>query len=282
MHICYSLVYCCRTSFCIGSEVGVRQHSHNRFLVEESYCIGRESCDVYQGICVRMTVYQSICNEISSFFGIKYVHCSEMVVSFLDSDNFLSYLDSVAVLGIKSCNESICITGFNHHHTEVVAFEHLIVGFLEVCSLTGTFFAQDACIAFAAFCFVIVSQVYYFYTFKAQFKFFCKFLYSFCISQKDRVAYTFSLCFYCSFKHVRVCAFCKYYSLWAAACCFVQLACQFVFLSHQFAKVVLVFVPVGYFLAGNSRFHSCLGYCHRYFCNKTWIYRFWYEIFRTE
>ena len=151
MQLVDGFVYLCRTSFCIGTEVGVRQHGHYRFLVEETYSLGRQFGNVYQGIGVRMTVNQCIGNEISSLLGVQNMHGTEMFVSRLDTDNFLGNLDRVGVLGVQSGYKGICFAGFHHHHTKVVAFEHLVVCFLEVGSFAGTFFAEDACITFATF-----------------------------------------------------------------------------------------------------------------------------------
>ena len=104
------------------------------------------------------------------------MHRTEMLVLRLYADDFLGYLDSVAVFRIKTGDECIRIACFHHHHTEVVAFEHLVVGFFVGGTLAGTLFRKDAGITFAARCLVRMAQVYDFDTFQAEVEFLCQFL----------------------------------------------------------------------------------------------------------
>ena len=106
-----------------------------------------------------MAVYQCIGNEEGSMFGIQDMHGSEMLVSRLDTDDFLGYLDGVGIFGVQTSYERIGFSCFYHHHTEIVAFEHLVVCLLEVGSLTGAFLAQDPCIAFSAVGFPVKASV---------------------------------------------------------------------------------------------------------------------------
>ena len=62
----------------------------------------------------------------------------------------------------------------------------------------------------------------------------------------------------------------------------IQLAGQFVLLSHQLFQAVLIFVPVGNLFAGYAGFHGSFGYGHGDFGNQARVYRFWDEIFRSE
>ena len=57
------------------------------------------------------------------------MHGSEMFESRLDADYFFGNFDRVAISRIKSRDKRVGISGFNHHHTEIVTFEHLVVGF---------------------------------------------------------------------------------------------------------------------------------------------------------
>ena len=175
-------MYFCRASFSIWTEVRVWKHGHNRFLIEETYCLYRQFCYVDECIGIRMTVDQCIGDEICSFLGIQDVHCSEMVVSRLYTDNFLGYLDSIWIFGVQTCNKCIGFSCFHHHHTEIVTFEHLVVCFGKVCSFAGTFFTQYACVTFAAFCFTVVTEIYDFYSIQIQVEFFGKLSYSFFIT----------------------------------------------------------------------------------------------------
>ena len=78
------------------------------------------------------------------------MHRTEMLVLRLYADNFFGNFDRIAVFGIKTGDECICIACFHHHHTEVVAFEHLIVGFLIGGTLASTLFGKNAGVAFTA------------------------------------------------------------------------------------------------------------------------------------
>ena len=229
-----------------------------------------------------MAVDQRIGNEVSTLLGVEDVHGTEMLVSFLYADYLLGNLDGIAVLGVKSGYECIRISGFHHHHTEIVAFEHLVDGFLIVGSFAGTLFAQDACVSLAAFRFAVVAQVDDFDTLQVQVELFGQFGDTFFISQNDRRTDTFCLGFHGCFQHVGVCTFGEYHALRAAAGCIVQLSGEFVFLSHQFAQVVLVSLPVGNLLACHSRFHGSFGYGHGHFGNQTRVDRFRNEVFGTE
>ena len=71
------------------------------------------------------------------------MHRSEVVESGLDADYFFGHFDGIAVSCIKSGDKCVCVSGFYHHHTEVVAFEHLVVGFFVSKAFAGTFFRKD-------------------------------------------------------------------------------------------------------------------------------------------
>ncbi len=93
---------------------------------------------------------------------------------------------------------------------------------------------------------------------------------------------TFGFCFNGSFQHVGVDTFGKYHTLRIAAGGIIQLTGQFGFISHQFAQVYAICIPVLDFGAGYSAFHSGFGYGTGNFGDKTRVYRFRDEIFRTE
>ena len=87
-----------------------------------------------------MTVNQRIGQEVCTFLGVQNMHGAEMLVFRTDADDFLGNLDGIAVFGVKTCDESVCFTRLHHHHTEVVTFEHFVVGFFVSGSFAGTFF----------------------------------------------------------------------------------------------------------------------------------------------
>ena len=75
-----------------------------------------------------MAVDKRIGKEVRAFLGVEDVHCAEVLEFRTDADYFFGHLDGVAVLGVQSGDESVGLTGFHHHHAEVVALEHLVVG----------------------------------------------------------------------------------------------------------------------------------------------------------
>ena len=60
--------------------------------------------------------------------------------------------------------------------TQAFMLEHLVVGLFIGNAFAGAFFGEDACIAFAAFCFAIMAKIDYFDAFQTQIKLFCQFL----------------------------------------------------------------------------------------------------------
>ena len=96
------------------------------------------------------------------------------------------------------------------------------------------------------------------------------------------MADSFRFSFDSGFQHVGVSAFGKYHTLRVAAGRVVELAGQLGFLSHQFAEMRFIFIPVLDILAGHTTLHSGTGHGDGYFRNQTRIYRFRNKIFRTE
>src|SRR5574344_1938692 len=87
------------------------------------------------------------------------MHRTEMLVFRTDANYLFCHLDSVAVFGIETREESISLASLHHHHTEVVAFKHLIVSLLEGVSVALAFLGQDTCITLAALLLVRMTQV---------------------------------------------------------------------------------------------------------------------------
>ena len=151
-------------------------------MVEEAYGILRQFGDVYQCFRIGMAVDKRIGKEVRAFLGVEDVHCAEVLEFRTDADYFFGHLDGVAVLGVQSGDESVGLTGFHHHHAEVVAFEHLVVGLFVGDAFAGALFGKDTCVTFAAFRFVGMAQVYDFNAFEAEVEFFCQLLDSFVIA----------------------------------------------------------------------------------------------------
>ena len=96
------------------------------------------------------------------------------------------------------------------------------------------------------------------------------------------MADSFRFGFDSSFQHVGVSAFGKYHTLRIATGRVVELAGQLRFLSHQFAEMCFIIIPVLYILTGNTTLHSGTGHGDGYFRDQAGIYRFRNKIFRTE
>ena len=113
-------------------------------MIEEANCFIRQFSDVNQCFRIRVAVNQCVCQEVSTFLGVQDMHCSEVFEARLDTDYFFGHFDRIAISCIKSGDESIRISCFHHHHTEVVAFEHFIVGFFISKAFACTFFCKNA------------------------------------------------------------------------------------------------------------------------------------------
>ena len=79
-------------------------------------------------ICFRVTVDKCIGKEIGALFGIYDVHGTEGLVLGSYADNLLGNFDSVTIFGVQTCDEGVGFACLHHHHTEVVALEHLVLG----------------------------------------------------------------------------------------------------------------------------------------------------------
>ena len=63
------------------------------------------------------------------------MHCGKCAEAFLHTNNLFCHLNGVRILCIEAGNEGVGIAGLNHHHTKIVAFEHLVVGLFKGVSL---------------------------------------------------------------------------------------------------------------------------------------------------
>ena len=99
-----------------------------------------------------------------------------MVVFRLYADYFFGDLDCIGIFGVHARDECVRFASLHHHHAEVVALEHLVVGFFVGNAFAGTLFGKDTCITLAAFRFVRMAQVYDFDAFEAEVEFFRQFL----------------------------------------------------------------------------------------------------------
>ena len=166
----------------VSAEVRVWQHRDNRCVIEETNCFVGQFGDINQCFRIGMTVNQCVCQEVSTFLGVQDMHGTEVFEARLDADHFFCHFDRIAISCIKTGDECICIACFHHHHTEVVAFEHLVVGFFVGKSFACTFFCKDAGVTLATVWFVRVTKIDDFNTFQTKLHFFCQFSDSFVVS----------------------------------------------------------------------------------------------------
>ena len=87
------------------------------------------------------------------------MHGAKVIVFRTYADNLFGHLDGVRIFCIQTGYESVGLAGLNHHHTEVVALEHLVVGFVDGVSLALTLFGEHTGIALAAFGLIVVTQI---------------------------------------------------------------------------------------------------------------------------
>ena len=87
------------------------------------------------------------------------MHSAEVLVLRTDTDYLLGYLGRVRVLGVETSNKGIGLARLNHHHTEIVALEHLIVGLLIGVAVALTLLSEDSGIALTTLLLVGVTQV---------------------------------------------------------------------------------------------------------------------------
>ena len=113
------------------------------------------------------------------------------------------------------------LAGLNHHHTEIVALKHLVVGFLESVALTLALLGKYACIAFTAVVLVVVAQIYYLNAVEIKVEFLGKLHYTLVVAQQDRLTDALVPCLYGSLEHRRVYAFGKDNALRVLACCII-------------------------------------------------------------
>ena len=125
-------------------------HAHHRLLVEESYRCGSQLGYIDECIGVRILVDQRISDVQRALRRIDDVHSTEVLELRTNADDFFDNLYSIRILRIQASNESIGLTCLDHHHTKVIALEHLVIGLLESVTFTLALLGQDTCIALTA------------------------------------------------------------------------------------------------------------------------------------
>ena len=205
-----------------------------------------------------------------------------MVVLRTDADNLLGTLDSVRELGIYACDECVSVACLNHHHTEVVTLEHLVVCLLEGVTLTLELVRENLSITLTTVTLTVMTEVYDLNAIKVELEFLCLLLNHLVVTEKDRSTETLFLCLNGSLDHCWVETFCEYHALWVLASCLVEVLCNACLLSHTATELTLVCVPVCDRITCHTAIHSSLCYGSRNLCDKTWVNWLWNEVVRTE
>ena len=229
-----------------------------------------------------MTVDQRICNIIYTLLGVEDVHGSEGLVSVADADYVLSHLDGVAILGVETSDECICIALLNHRHTEVVALVHLIISLLEAVALASTLLCQVLGKLGTATLLVVGTHIHNLDVREIELQAASHTVQTVWITQQNWFADAFVLGLYGSLQHGRVATLGEYYALWMETGCIVELAGKLGLLTQQLAQSLLVLLPVGDRGTGHAAIHRSLGYGSRYLGDEAWIHWLWNEVLRAE
>ncbi len=229
-----------------------------------------------------MAVDQRVGDVVGALLGVEDVHRGECLVVRTDADDLLCHFYSVGVLGVETCYEGVCLPRLHHHHAEIVALEHLVVGFLEGVALALALGCQQLCEVFAASALPVVAQVDNLYAVERQVQFLRLLGYHLLVAEQYRVANAFRACRHCRLYHGGVQSFGEDDALRMLACSVVEILREFRFLSEQLAQAALVSVPVINRFACHAALDSCLCDRRTHLCDEARVYRFRYKIFGSE
>ena len=106
-----------------------------------------------------MSVEEGVGKKEHPFLGVDDVHGADVVQSLADANHLFRNIGGLLVLAEDTGDHGVGLTSFDHHHAEVVAFEHLFGCLLEGHPLTISFFCEQRCIVHATWLFTVVPQV---------------------------------------------------------------------------------------------------------------------------
>ena len=159
------------------------------------------------------------------------MHRTEVLVFRTDTYHLLSHLDGIGIFRVQTGDESISLASLYHHHTEVVAFEHLVVSLLERVTVTLTLLGEDTCIALTAFLLAGMTEVDNVNTLHVQVERVGQFLNGLLITQQDRLTDSLGLGLYGSLQHGGVYSLGKYHALRMSSGCGIELLGELGFLT---------------------------------------------------
>ena len=257
-------------------------HADDGFLVEELHAFASQLGDVDQRLGVWILVNQRVGNIQGAASGINDVHGSEVLVLRTDADDLLDHLDGIGILGVETSNEGVGLASLDHHHAEVVALEHLVVGFLEGVALTLALLGQDVGVALTAFLLRGVAQVDNLYAVDVQIERLGELGDDLVVAQQDGVADALGVSLHSGFEHGGVDGFGKDHTLGVSSSGGVELLGEFGLLTQQDGQRPLVLVPILDGLAGHTTVDGCLGDSSRNLRDEAWVNRLGNEIVASE
>ena len=282
MHAFDDVLHLCGAALRVGAEIGIGEHGHDRRAVEEAHRRGGEAGNVFKSLLVGVAVDERVGDEVDAFLGIYEVHRGEVVIALANADYFIGHLNRVGIFCVKAGDESICFARLHHHHTEIVALVHLIDGLLQGVALALHLFREYLGVAQAAVCLVVVAQVEDFDVAEFEVHLLCHAAYLVFIAEEHGVADAFRLGFHGGLEHRGVGAFGKYHALGVHASRVVEVLRELAFLSHQFAQVLAVGLPVLDGPACHAALHCSACHGHRDLRDEARVYGFRNEIVGTE
>ena len=255
---------------------------YDGLLVEEPHGCGSQACDVHQRVAVGVFVHQRVAHVERAARRVDDVHGAEVLVLRPYADDLFHHLHRVRVLRVQSGDEGVGLARLHHHHAEVVALEHLVVGLLKGVSLALPFAGQYAGVALAALLLRWVAQVDYLYAVEAELQLLCQLRDDLVVAQQDGVADAFGLCLYGCLQHGGVYGLGEDHALRVGCCGGVELLRELGLLSEQHRQRVFVGFPVVDGLACHAALYGCACHGGAHLADESWVDGLRYEVVAAE
>ncbi len=180
-----------------------------------------------------------------------------------DADDLLDDLDRIGILGVETGDEGVGLARLDHHHAEVVALEHLVVGLLEGVALALALLGQDAGVALATLLLGGMAQVDNLDALNVQVELGSQLGNDLVVAQQHGLADAFGLGLDGGFQHGGVYGLGKDDALRVGSCCGIELLGELGLLAQQHAERLLVGIPVVNMLAGHAALDGGTGHGRR-------------------
>ena len=131
----------------------------DRFLVEKPHALAGQCGDINERLGIGVLVDQGVGNVERAPGRVDDMHRTEVFVLRTDANDLLDDLDGVRILGVESCYKGIGLARLDHHHTEIVTLEHLVVSLLEGITLALALLCQNVGITLTTFLFRGMTQI---------------------------------------------------------------------------------------------------------------------------